>query len=83
MALQAQLGMCEAKRSCVQCQAWNTGEKKGKKCDECTFQSILVDELEDGTTSVCLIMQETIMIAHSFFLRLPCLFLRKKQIEAD
>ncbi|XP_065104464.1 integrin beta-4 isoform X2 [Paramisgurnus dabryanus] len=44
---QAQLGMCEGKRSCVQCQAWNTGERKGKKCDECHFKAILVEDLED------------------------------------
>ncbi|XP_057212095.1 integrin beta-4 isoform X1 [Triplophysa rosa] len=49
---QAQLGMCEAKRSCVQCQAWNTGERKGRKCDECTFQSVLVDELEDDANVI-------------------------------
>uniref|UniRef100_A0A671PJD0 Integrin beta n=1 Tax=Sinocyclocheilus anshuiensis TaxID=1608454 RepID=A0A671PJD0_9TELE len=44
---QQQLGMCEAKRSCVQCQAWNTGERKGRKCDECPFKIIRVEELED------------------------------------
>uniref|UniRef100_A0A671P9Z7 Integrin beta n=1 Tax=Sinocyclocheilus anshuiensis TaxID=1608454 RepID=A0A671P9Z7_9TELE len=47
---QQQLGMCEAKRSCVQCQAWNTGERKGRKCDECFFKIIMVEELEEGTT---------------------------------
>uniref|UniRef100_A0A671PA59 Integrin beta n=1 Tax=Sinocyclocheilus anshuiensis TaxID=1608454 RepID=A0A671PA59_9TELE len=46
-----QLGMCEAKRSCVQCQAWNTGERKGRKCDECFFKIIMVEELEEGTAS--------------------------------
>uniref|UniRef100_A0A8C2C281 Integrin beta n=1 Tax=Cyprinus carpio TaxID=7962 RepID=A0A8C2C281_CYPCA len=44
---QQQLGMCEAKRSCVQCQAWNTGERKGQKCDECSFKIIMVEELEE------------------------------------
>uniref|UniRef100_A0A672P5V2 Integrin beta n=1 Tax=Sinocyclocheilus grahami TaxID=75366 RepID=A0A672P5V2_SINGR len=44
---QQQLGMCEAKRSCVQCQAWNTGERKGRKCDECFFKIIMVEELEE------------------------------------
>uniref|UniRef100_A0A673LW86 Integrin beta n=1 Tax=Sinocyclocheilus rhinocerous TaxID=307959 RepID=A0A673LW86_9TELE len=48
---QQQLGMCEAKRSCVQCQAWNTGERKGRKCEECFFKIIMVEELEEGTTS--------------------------------
>uniref|UniRef100_A0A671PU16 Integrin beta n=1 Tax=Sinocyclocheilus anshuiensis TaxID=1608454 RepID=A0A671PU16_9TELE len=48
---QQQLGMCEAKRSCVQCQAWNTGERKGRKCDECPFKIIRVEELEDQTCS--------------------------------
>ncbi|XP_029933411.1 integrin beta-4 isoform X2 [Myripristis murdjan] len=46
---QAQLGMCEAKRSCVQCQAWKTGERKDKeKCDECTFKVVMVDELKES-----------------------------------
>ncbi|XP_043103787.1 integrin beta-4 isoform X2 [Puntigrus tetrazona] len=44
---QKQLGMCEAKRSCVQCQAWDTGERKGKKCDECSFKIVMVEELEE------------------------------------
>uniref|UniRef100_A0A672NHR0 Integrin beta n=1 Tax=Sinocyclocheilus grahami TaxID=75366 RepID=A0A672NHR0_SINGR len=48
---QQQLGMCEAKRSCVQCQAWSTGERKGRKCDECPFKIIRVEELEDQTCS--------------------------------
>lgn len=39
--------MCEAKRSCVQCQAWNTGERKGRKCDECSFKIVMVEELEE------------------------------------
>uniref|UniRef100_A0A8C1DX27 Integrin beta n=1 Tax=Cyprinus carpio carpio TaxID=630221 RepID=A0A8C1DX27_CYPCA len=44
---QQQLGMCEDKRSCVQCQAWNTGERKGRKCNECPFKIVMVEELED------------------------------------
>ncbi|XP_029691764.1 integrin beta-4 isoform X3 [Takifugu rubripes] len=44
---QAQLGACEATRSCVQCQAWKTGEKKDKKdCDACPFTVVMVDELK-------------------------------------
>ncbi|XP_036383011.1 integrin beta-4 isoform X1 [Megalops cyprinoides] len=42
---QAQLGMCEGLRSCVQCWAWNTGEKKGK-CKDCNFNFVKVDELQ-------------------------------------
>uniref|UniRef100_A0A8C1KDT6 Integrin beta n=1 Tax=Cyprinus carpio TaxID=7962 RepID=A0A8C1KDT6_CYPCA len=45
---------CEAnfqvRLSCVQCQAWNTGERKGQKCDECSFKIIMVEELEEGNT---------------------------------
>uniref|UniRef100_A0A8C1KC16 Integrin beta n=1 Tax=Cyprinus carpio TaxID=7962 RepID=A0A8C1KC16_CYPCA len=37
--------------SCVQCQAWNTGERKGQKCDECSFKIIMVEELEEETCS--------------------------------
>ncbi|XP_030610581.1 integrin beta-4 isoform X2 [Archocentrus centrarchus] len=44
---QAHFGACEATRSCVQCQAWKTGEKKEKeRCDECPFTVIMVDELK-------------------------------------
>ena len=40
-------GTCEAKRSCVQCQAWKTGERKATdKCDECSFKVVMVDELK-------------------------------------
>ncbi|XP_026103225.1 integrin beta-4-like isoform X1 [Carassius auratus] len=42
------LGICEGKRSCVQCQAWNTGERKGRKCNKCPFKIIMVEELEDN-----------------------------------
>uniref|UniRef100_A0A669DGM9 Integrin beta n=1 Tax=Oreochromis niloticus TaxID=8128 RepID=A0A669DGM9_ORENI len=44
---QAQLGVCEGTRSCVQCQAWKTGEmKETEKCDKCLFKVIMVDELK-------------------------------------
>ncbi|XP_062886969.1 integrin beta-4 isoform X1 [Mobula hypostoma] len=41
-----QLGLCEDTRSCVQCKAWNTGEKKGQNCQRCTNEFELVDELK-------------------------------------
>ncbi|XP_068439420.1 integrin beta-4 isoform X2 [Clinocottus analis] len=45
---QAQLGACEGTRSCVQCQAWKTGEKKDKEeCAKCAFKIVMVDELKD------------------------------------
>ncbi|XP_038227153.1 integrin beta-4 isoform X7 [Dermochelys coriacea] len=40
------LGVCEDIRSCVQCQAWGTGEKKGQKCKDCPFKIQMVDELQ-------------------------------------
>ncbi|XP_063149156.1 integrin beta-4 isoform X3 [Candoia aspera] len=41
--------VCEEEfRSCVQCQAWGTGEKKGQKCSECRFRIELVDELKQA-----------------------------------
>ncbi|XP_047563100.1 integrin beta-4 isoform X2 [Lutra lutra] len=40
------LGLCEDLRSCVQCQAWGTGEKKGRMCEECGFKVKMVDELK-------------------------------------
>ncbi|XP_072795685.1 integrin beta-4 isoform X5 [Vicugna pacos] len=40
------LGLCEDLRSCVQCQAWGTGEKKGRTCKECSFKVKMVDELK-------------------------------------
>lgn len=40
------LGLCEDLRSCVQCQAWGTGEKKGRMCEECSFKVKMVDELK-------------------------------------
>lgn len=45
---QIRLGLCEDLRSCVQCQAWGTGEKKGRKCEECSFKVKMVDELKKG-----------------------------------
>nr|XP_049615693.1 integrin beta-4 isoform X3 [Syngnathus scovelli] len=46
---QAQLGVCEATRTCAQCQAWKTGERKDKKeCDKCPFRIIMVDELKEA-----------------------------------
>ncbi|XP_043940907.1 integrin beta-4 isoform X2 [Protopterus annectens] len=41
------LGMCEESRTCVQCWGWNTGEKKGEKCKECTVNMQFVDELKE------------------------------------
>ena len=46
---QIHLGLCEDLRSCVQCQAWGTGEKKGRTCEECNFKVKMVDELKKGT----------------------------------
>ncbi|XP_075846270.1 integrin beta-4 isoform X3 [Microtus pennsylvanicus] len=40
------LGLCEDLRSCVQCQAWGTGEKKGRTCEDCSFKVKMVDELK-------------------------------------
>ncbi|ERE69122.1 integrin beta-4 [Cricetulus griseus] len=42
------LGLCEDLRSCVQCQAWGTGEKKGRTCEDCSFKVKMVDELKKG-----------------------------------
>uniref|UniRef100_A0A2I3H495 Integrin beta n=1 Tax=Nomascus leucogenys TaxID=61853 RepID=A0A2I3H495_NOMLE len=39
-------GLCEDLRSCVQCQVWGTGEKKGRMCEECNFKVKMVDELK-------------------------------------
>lgn len=49
------LGACEDVRTCVQCQAWGTGEKKGKKCENCEFKIKMVDELTkvDERTEKC------------------------------
>ncbi|XP_053149867.1 integrin beta-4 isoform X4 [Hemicordylus capensis] len=47
-------------RSCVQCQAWGTGEKKGKKCIGCPYKIQLVDELgkETRTDRMCSFQDE-------------------------
>lgn len=42
------LGLCEDLRSCVQCQAWGTGEKKGRTCEDCSFKVKMVDELKNA-----------------------------------
>ncbi|XP_075033933.1 integrin beta-4 isoform X2 [Mixophyes fleayi] len=49
------LGACEDVRTCVQCQAWGTGEKKGKKCEGCEIKIKMVDELTkvDERTEKC------------------------------
>nr|XP_023692636.1 integrin beta-4 isoform X4 [Paramormyrops kingsleyae] len=52
IGFQAQLGMCEDKRSCVQCQAWKTGERKGDKCDGCPFKITMVDKLPDSKDAI-------------------------------
>ncbi|KAM9424577.1 integrin beta-4 isoform 2-T2 [Pholidichthys leucotaenia] len=44
---QAQFGACEATRTCAQCQAWKTGEKKDEEeCAKCPFKIVMVDELK-------------------------------------
>ncbi|XP_062976375.1 integrin beta-4 isoform X2 [Elgaria multicarinata webbii] len=47
-------------RSCVQCQAWGSGEKKGKKCSDCPFRIRLVDELnqEEDINTICSFQDE-------------------------
>ncbi|KAJ0016250.1 hypothetical protein NQD34_014540 [Periophthalmus magnuspinnatus] len=48
---QALLGACEATRTCVQCQAWKTGEKKEQaECDKCPFRIVKVEELKKPET---------------------------------
>uniref|UniRef100_A0A8D2ZQV2 Integrin beta n=1 Tax=Scophthalmus maximus TaxID=52904 RepID=A0A8D2ZQV2_SCOMX len=47
---EAQLGVCEATRSCVQCRAWKTG--KHKDCDKCPFQIVMVDELKESDSRI-------------------------------
>ncbi|XP_013856441.1 integrin beta-4, partial [Austrofundulus limnaeus] len=45
---QFQLGVCEGTRSCVQCQAWRTGElKQEADCDTCPFKVTMVKELKE------------------------------------
>ncbi|KAH0629495.1 hypothetical protein JD844_011597 [Phrynosoma platyrhinos] len=47
-------------RTCVQCQAWGTGEKKGQKCSDCPFRIRLVDELQEekDINTVCSFQDE-------------------------
>ncbi|XP_053565049.1 LOW QUALITY PROTEIN: integrin beta-4 [Bombina bombina] len=54
------LGVCEDIRTCVQCQTWGTGEKKGKNCLECNFKVKMVDELKkvDEVTEMCTFRDE-------------------------
>lgn len=54
------LGACEDVRTCAQCQAWGTGEKKGKKCESCDIQIKMVDELTkvDERTEKCTFRDE-------------------------
>ncbi|XP_053706472.1 integrin beta-4 isoform X1 [Synchiropus splendidus] len=48
---QAQSGVCEATRVCVECQAWKTGSWKEKAdCDKCRFKIVMVDKLKDEKT---------------------------------
>ncbi|XP_038597912.1 integrin beta-4 isoform X5 [Tachyglossus aculeatus] len=49
------LGLCEDLRSCVQCKAWGTGQKKGQNCQSCSFQVQMVDELKkaEEVTEYC------------------------------
>ncbi|KAG8565724.1 hypothetical protein GDO81_012956 [Engystomops pustulosus] len=55
------LGACEDVRTCVQCQAWGTGEKKGKACENCDFKIKMVDELTkaDDRTEKCSFRDES------------------------
>uniref|UniRef100_A0A8C9SWV3 Integrin beta n=1 Tax=Scleropages formosus TaxID=113540 RepID=A0A8C9SWV3_SCLFO len=55
IGFQAQLGMCEDRRTCVQCQAWKTGELKGEKCKDCPFKITMVDELKDMKSLIILV----------------------------
>ncbi|XP_066443240.1 integrin beta-4 isoform X3 [Eleutherodactylus coqui] len=49
------LGACENIRTCVQCQAWGTGEKKGRICEDCKIKIKMVDELPkvEERTEMC------------------------------
>ncbi|XP_064179337.1 integrin beta-4 isoform X1 [Anguilla rostrata] len=44
--VEAQLGICEGTRSCAQCKAWKTGDRKGEECKGCPFNITMVDELQ-------------------------------------
>lgn len=51
--LQFQLGACEDRRQCVQCQAWKTGERKDEEeCKKCPFKITMVDELKKCKTNI-------------------------------
>uniref|UniRef100_A0A8D3DDK0 Integrin beta n=1 Tax=Scophthalmus maximus TaxID=52904 RepID=A0A8D3DDK0_SCOMX len=67
---EAQLGVCEATRSCVQCRAWKTG--KHKDCDKCPFQIVMVDELKEckRTKELNELYRYTLLIQYT-----PCLLL--------
>ncbi|XP_019358966.1 PREDICTED: integrin beta-4 isoform X3 [Gavialis gangeticus] len=53
------LGVCEDTRTCVQCQAWGTGKKKGNECTKCPFKIQMVDELkEEGVNEYCTFQDE-------------------------
>uniref|UniRef100_A0A8C4Z4T8 Integrin beta n=1 Tax=Gadus morhua TaxID=8049 RepID=A0A8C4Z4T8_GADMO len=58
--LEAQVAFCEAKRACVQCQAWKTGENKDN-CEACSFKVTMVDELKekDKVIDTCDFRDET------------------------
>uniref|UniRef100_A0A665VEH3 Integrin beta n=1 Tax=Echeneis naucrates TaxID=173247 RepID=A0A665VEH3_ECHNA len=44
----AQLGVCEATRTCVLCGAWNKEKNKDKEeCKSCPFKVVMVDELKE------------------------------------
>ncbi|XP_034049235.1 integrin beta-4 isoform X3 [Thalassophryne amazonica] len=48
-SLQVQTSFCEATRSCAQCKAWKTGEKKDKEvCDKCKINVVMVDKLKES-----------------------------------
>ncbi|XP_026557783.1 integrin beta-4 isoform X2 [Pseudonaja textilis] len=48
---------CEAEfRTCVQCQVWGTGEKKGQECSNCHFKIKMVDELKQD--NICSFQDE-------------------------
>ncbi|XP_077183892.1 integrin beta-4 isoform X2 [Paroedura picta] len=51
---------CEDMRSCVQCKAWKTGEKKGQDCIGCPYDIKKVDELtkDDKVRTICSFQDE-------------------------
>lgn len=57
--------VCEDIRSCVQCKAWGTGEKKGENCAGCPFDIKKVDELTKGT-KISLPMQSRVIVYNAF-----------------